>query len=98
VASVASKVNAVWLSVDYRLGPEHKFQTQIEDCRSVLEWVAKNKTQFSSKSAKIGVSGKHIFRFYYPVFNIEDPHGFFLKIGYKSNLNPNSINFFSFDR
>ena len=58
VASVASKVNTVWLSVDYRLGPEHKFQTQMEDCRSVLEWVAKNKTQFSSESAKIGVSGK----------------------------------------
>jgi acetyl esterase len=45
------------LSVDYRLAPEHTFETQIEDCRSVLEWVAKNKTQFSSDSAKIGVSG-----------------------------------------
>ena len=54
---MALKVNTIWLSVDYRLAPEYTFQTQIEDCRSVLEWVAKNKTQFSSDSAKIGVSG-----------------------------------------
>ena len=78
MASIASKVNTVWLSVDYRLAPEHKFQTQIDDCRSVLEWVAKNKTQFSSESAKIGVSGKRIFRFWYPVF-IEDSHSSFQK-------------------
>ena len=57
VASIVSQVNTVWLSVDYRLAPEHKYQTQIDDCKSVLEWVAQNKTQFSTHAAKIGVSG-----------------------------------------
>ena len=57
VATVASATNTVWVSVDYRLGPEHKFDTQIGDCKSVLEWVSKNKAQLSTESAKIGVSG-----------------------------------------
>lgn len=57
VASLAKSTNIVWLSVDYRLAPEFKFDTQLEDCRSVLEWLFDNRTQFSSASAKIGVSG-----------------------------------------
>lgn len=57
VASIVSLVNTIWLSVDYRLAPEHKFQTQIADCRSVVEWILENKAQFSSHTAKIGVSG-----------------------------------------
>lgn len=59
VASIASKLKTVWLSVDYRLAPEFKFDTQIEDCKSIVEYVVKNKAEFGSEKSKVGVSGEY---------------------------------------
>lgn len=57
-ASLASASRTVWVSVDYRLGPEHKFETQLSDYRSALEWIAANREQFGvASNAKLGVSG-----------------------------------------
>lgn len=57
IASLATSSNTIWLSVEYRLCPEYKFPTPLNDCISVVHWVVDNKSQFSSATAKIGVSG-----------------------------------------
>jgi acetyl esterase len=57
VVNMANATKTVWLSVEYRLAPEHKFPVLLNDCRSVLEWAAKNKSTLSSESAKLGVFG-----------------------------------------
>ena len=55
--SLASNTNSVWLSVDYRLSPEFKFPIGLNDCKYVLDYVFKNKNEFSTDKAKLGVSG-----------------------------------------
>jgi acetyl esterase len=55
--SLASNTNSVWLSVDYRLSPEFKFPTGLNDCKYVLDYVFKNKNEFSTDKAKLGISG-----------------------------------------
>jgi acetyl esterase len=57
VANLAESTKTLWLSVEYRLAPEHKMPTLLSDCRSVLEWVLQNKSTLGSENAKIGVSG-----------------------------------------
>lgn len=56
-ASIAQATKSVWLSVDYRLGPEHKLDAQLSDCKSVVDYVLRNKQQFSGADAKLGLSG-----------------------------------------
>lgn len=43
VANLATKTRSIWLSVDYRLCPEHKYPTPFIDCKSVVEWAYENK-------------------------------------------------------
>lgn len=57
VGTLATTSKTIWLSVDYRLAPESKFQTQISDCKSVVEWVVKNKSELGYPNATIGVCG-----------------------------------------
>lgn len=57
VARLAQRTRSIWLSVDYRLCPEHPYPTPYLDCKRVTEWVHENKTKFSSASAKLGVCG-----------------------------------------
>jgi acetyl esterase len=45
------------VSVDYRLAPEHKFPTQIEDSYAALEWLGNNLDQINLSSRKIIVAG-----------------------------------------
>jgi acetyl esterase len=56
-ASMASKSKTVWVSIEYRLAPEHKFKTQLSDYKASFEYVEGNRERFSSKRAKIGVAG-----------------------------------------
>lgn len=56
-ASMASKSRTIWVSVEYRLAPEYKFKTQLTDYIASFEFIEKNRELFSSKEAKIGVSG-----------------------------------------
>ncbi|CAI9118537.1 OLC1v1020124C1 [Oldenlandia corymbosa var. corymbosa] len=39
---LVSKVNAVTISVEYRLAPEHSLPAAYEDCWTALQWVASN--------------------------------------------------------
>ena len=58
MASLASATRSVWVSIEYRLGPEHKFNTQITDYRSSFEWIAAHRSELGvSEKAKIGVCG-----------------------------------------
>jgi acetyl esterase len=57
VASLATLTKTVWMSVEYRLCPEFQFPIPLNDCKHVVDWVLKNKKQFSSNNAKVGVSG-----------------------------------------
>jgi acetyl esterase/lipase len=57
VSSLAANSKTVWLSVEYRLSPENKYPTPLNDCIEVVKYVHANKEQFSSRSAKVGVSG-----------------------------------------
>ena len=37
--TLASKLGLVVVNVDYRLAPEHKYPTAVNDCWDVLQWV-----------------------------------------------------------
>ncbi len=43
--NLVQRFNAVCINVDYRLAPEHKFPTPINDCWDALQWAAKNATE-----------------------------------------------------
>lgn len=57
IASLASASKMIWISVEYRLAPEHKYKTQLTDYKASFEYVEANRDLFSSKDAKIGVAG-----------------------------------------
>ncbi len=45
------------VSIDYRLAPEHKFPTGLEDCYAALEWACKNAASFNGDHTKVAVMG-----------------------------------------
>jgi acetyl esterase len=44
-------------SVDYRLAPEHKFPTGLEDCYTAVLWIITNANAFNIDSSRIAVGG-----------------------------------------
>ncbi|MDE2361255.1 MAG: alpha/beta hydrolase [Hyphomicrobiales bacterium] len=44
-------------SVDYRLGPEHRFPAAVDDCLAVARWLAKEAAQFGVDASKLAVGG-----------------------------------------
>ncbi|MCL6592333.1 MAG: alpha/beta hydrolase [Alicyclobacillus sp.] len=45
------------LSIDYRLAPEYKFPTQVEDSYAVLSWVAEHAAELQGRADRIAVGG-----------------------------------------
>ena len=48
---------AVVVSVDYRMGPEHRFPAAVEDSMAALEWVHANAASIGADSSRLGVHG-----------------------------------------
>ncbi len=48
---------AVVVSVDYRMGPEHKFPAAVEDAWAALLWLAENAESLGADPSKLAVSG-----------------------------------------
>lgn len=47
----------VVVSVDYRLAPENKFPTPIDDCFEVTKWIAANAEELNVDSSRLAVGG-----------------------------------------
>jgi acetyl esterase len=54
---VANAANAIVVSVDYRLAPEHPFPAPLDDCRRALVWTAKNASTFGGDGSRLAVMG-----------------------------------------
>ena len=55
--NLCAGTEALVASVDYRMGPEHKFPAAIEDSFAALEWVHGNAASLGADPERIGVHG-----------------------------------------
>lgn len=56
--SIASKLGAAVLSVDYRLAPEHSIPAPLDDCYAGLAWLHQNAGDLNIDRDRIGVGGE----------------------------------------
>ena len=54
---LATRSNAVVVSVDYRLAPEHPFPVAVDEAAAAVEWVADVVTRFGGSPDRLGVAG-----------------------------------------
>ena len=54
---VAAELDAVVVSVDYRLAPTHRFPAGVEDCYDALLWTAEHAADLGGDPERIGVLG-----------------------------------------
>jgi acetyl esterase len=55
--NLCAGAEAVVASVDYRMGPEHKFPAAVEDSFAALEWVHQNAARLGADPERLGVHG-----------------------------------------
>ncbi|MBL4865771.1 MAG: alpha/beta hydrolase [Pseudomonadales bacterium] len=55
---VASVIDAVVVSVDYRLAPEHPFPAGIEDCYAGLVWMSEHASELGIDNTRIAIAGQ----------------------------------------
>ncbi|CAF3972715.1 unnamed protein product [Rotaria sordida] len=55
---LADATKTIWISVEYRLGPEHKYPIWLDDSCDVTQHIIENKESYGvDQTAKIGVAG-----------------------------------------
>ena len=54
---LVNRVNAVLISVDYRLAPEHRFPAAVEDCYAATIWAVENSQELLNDSSRLAVAG-----------------------------------------
>ncbi len=55
--NLAALAGAVVVSVDYRMGPEHKFPAAVEDAWAALEWLKANAAGLGADPERLAVAG-----------------------------------------
>ena len=55
--NLCSGVGALVASVDYRMGPEHKFPAAVDDSWAALQWIGANAASLGADPARMGVHG-----------------------------------------
>jgi acetyl esterase len=55
--NLCAGTGAMVASVDYRMGPEHKFPAAVDDCFTALQWVHANAASLGIDPDRIGVHG-----------------------------------------
>lgn len=56
-STVAADLDAVVVSIDYRLAPTHKFPAAVEDCYDALLWTAAQAERLGADPGRLGVMG-----------------------------------------
>lgn len=54
---LATRADAVVVSVDYRLAPEHPFPVAVDEATAAVEWVASVASRFGGDPDRLGVAG-----------------------------------------
>jgi acetyl esterase len=54
---MANAARAIFVSVEYRLAPEHKFPAAVEDCQWAVRWVHAHAGEIGADPARIAVAG-----------------------------------------
>ena len=57
-STVAHAVDAVVVSIEYRLAPRHKFPAAVEDCYAALVWCSEHATTLGADAGRIGIMGE----------------------------------------
>lgn len=54
---LANRAGAAVVSVDYRLAPEHKFPTAVDDCYAATRWVSHHADELAIDARRVAVAG-----------------------------------------
>lgn len=57
---IANRTESIVVSVNYRLAPEYKFPTAVEDAYSALEWVYEKGSSFNGDVSRLAVGGDSV--------------------------------------
>ncbi|PGL67436.1 alpha/beta hydrolase [Bacillus sp. AFS055030] len=57
---IANRTNSIVVSVNYRLAPEYKFPTAVEDAFSALKWVYENGISYNGDVSRLIVGGDSV--------------------------------------